>query len=75
MRKSKTAVHPGRHLLDLLTPEGAPASTTNLHRLDESTYVKDKMAAREAAATNAGPFGILLEAVAGEGELQSLSFF
>ena len=41
-----------------------PASTTKLHRLDESTYVKNKMAASEAAATNAGPFGILLEAVA-----------
>ena len=58
-----------KHLLDLLTSEDVPELTTKLHRLDESTYVKDKMTAHEAAATNARPFGILLDAVAGEDEL------
>ena len=48
-----------KHLLDLLTPEDVPESTTKLHRFDETTYVKDKLAAREAAATNAAPFRVL----------------
>jgi hypothetical protein len=51
-----------KHLLDLLTPEIVPESITKLQRLDETTYVKDKMTAREAAATNARSFGLLLDA-------------
>ncbi len=53
-----------KHLLDLLTAEIVPESITKLQRLDETTYVKDKMAAREAAATNARSFGLLLDAAA-----------
>ena len=50
-----------KHLLDLLTPEIVPESITKLQRLDETTYVKDKMATREAA-TNARSFSLLLDA-------------
>ena len=39
-----------------------PESITKLQRLDETTYVRDKMATREAAATNARSFGLLLDA-------------
>ena len=35
-----------KHLLDFLQPDEAPESNTKTLRLDESTYAKDKMAAR-----------------------------
>ena len=57
-----------KDLLDLRTPEEVPASTTKLLRLDENTYIKDKMAARQATSANAAPFENLLEAAAGDDE-------
>jgi hypothetical protein len=51
-------------ILKLLNTEDVPETITKLQRLDETTYVRDKMAAREAAATNARSFGILLDAAA-----------
>ena len=58
-----------KHLLDLLTPEEVPQSTTKLLHLDESSYIKDKMAARQATAVNAAPFGVILQAAAEESAL------
>ncbi len=52
---------PDTAILDLLTPEDVPESITKLQRLDETTYVKDKMTTR-MAATNAHSFGLLLDA-------------
>jgi hypothetical protein len=37
-------------MLSCLLQEEVPASTTKTTRLDESTYIRDKMAVREAAA-------------------------
>ena len=48
-------------ILELLTTEDVPETITKLQRLDETTYVKDKMTAR-MAATNARSFSLLLEA-------------
>ena len=53
-----------KHLLDLLTPEEVPASTTKLLRLDEGTYIQDRMAARQTLSANASPSGVLPEAAA-----------
>ena len=50
-----------KHLLGLLTAEIVPESITKLQRLDETTYVKDKMTTR-MAATNAHSFGLFLDA-------------
>ena len=55
-----------KHLLDLLIPEEVPQSTTKLPHLDKSSYIKGKMATRQATAVNAAPFGVLLEATAEE---------
>ena len=57
-----------KHLFDLLTPEEVPAPTTKLLRLDETKYIKDKVATRQAASANAAPFGVLPEATAGDDE-------
>ena len=56
-----------KHLLDLLTPEIVPESITKLQRLDETTYVKDKMATREAA-TKTRAFSLLLDAASDRAE-------
>jgi hypothetical protein len=49
-------------ILNLLNTEDVPETITKLQRLDETTYVRDKMAAREVATKNAGSFGLLLDA-------------
>jgi hypothetical protein len=49
------------------TAETVPESMTKLQRLDETTYVKDKMAAR-MAATKSRSFSLLLEAAEDDAE-------
>ena len=53
-----------KHLLEFLMPEDVPASTMKTQRLDESTYIRDKMAVREAAAGLTGLFGDVADAEA-----------
>ena len=55
-------------IIELLTVEDVPATITKLQRLDETTFVKDKMTTREAAATNARSFGLLLDAASEDRE-------
>ena len=55
-------------LLDLLQAEPVPASSTKLIRLDETSYVKDKMAFRQPTVVAAGNINQLLEAAADEGD-------
>ena len=56
-------------LLDLLQAEPVPASSTKLIRLDETSYVKDKMAFRQPTVAPSGnKLNVLLEAAAGDQE-------
>ena len=53
-----------KSLLEVLEPEAVPESTMKTQRLDESTYIRDKMAVREAAAGLTGLFGDVADAEA-----------